>query len=71
MYWADSLGSKYIYSRLEEWSKTYGDFFKPCPYLAERVAEGAPLVRNLKLYFVCPLNIAMKPRTNPEIHKKE
>ncbi len=71
MYWADSLGSKYIYSRLEEWSKTYGDFFKPCPYLAERVAEGAPLVRNLKLYFVYPLNIVMKPHTNPEIYKKE
>ncbi|XP_062175642.1 glyoxysomal fatty acid beta-oxidation multifunctional protein MFP-a-like [Alnus glutinosa] len=43
MYWADSLGSKYIYSRLEEWSKTYGDFFNPCAYLAERAAEGAPL----------------------------
>ncbi|PSS01513.1 3-hydroxyacyl-CoA dehydrogenase [Actinidia chinensis var. chinensis] len=43
MFWADSLGSKYIYSRLEEWSKTYGGFFKPCAYLAERAAKGAPL----------------------------
>ncbi|XP_057467099.1 glyoxysomal fatty acid beta-oxidation multifunctional protein MFP-a-like [Actinidia eriantha] len=43
MFWADSLGSKYIYSRLEEWSKTYGGFFKPCSYLAERAAKGAPL----------------------------
>ncbi|XP_041012143.1 glyoxysomal fatty acid beta-oxidation multifunctional protein MFP-a [Juglans microcarpa x Juglans regia] len=43
MFWADSLGSKYVYSRLEEWSKMYGDFFKPCAYLAERAAKGAPL----------------------------
>lgn len=43
IFWADSLGSKYIYSRLEEWSKTYGEFFKPCAYLAERAAKGAPL----------------------------
>ncbi|KAH8495042.1 hypothetical protein H0E87_018285 [Populus deltoides] len=43
MFWADSLGSKYIYSRLEEWSKTYGEFFKPCAFLAERAAKGAPL----------------------------
>ncbi|XP_065863680.1 glyoxysomal fatty acid beta-oxidation multifunctional protein MFP-a [Euphorbia lathyris] len=43
LFWADSLGSKYINSRLEEWSKTYGDFFKPCAFLAERAARGAPL----------------------------
>ncbi|CAK7333386.1 unnamed protein product [Dovyalis caffra] len=43
LFWADSLGSKYIYSRLEEWSKTYGEFFKPCAFLAERAAKGAPL----------------------------
>ncbi|XP_021290212.1 peroxisomal fatty acid beta-oxidation multifunctional protein MFP2 [Herrania umbratica] len=43
MFWADSLGSKYIYSRLEEWSKMYGEFFKPCAFLAERAAKGAPL----------------------------
>ncbi|KAL6571592.1 hypothetical protein OROHE_003235 [Orobanche hederae] len=43
MFWADSLGSKYIYSRLEEWSNSYGGFFKPCSYLAERAAKGAPL----------------------------
>lgn len=50
MFWADSLGSKYIYSRLEEWSKLYGGFFKPCAYLAERAAQGATLVRNLNHY---------------------
>ncbi|KAH7573552.1 hypothetical protein JRO89_XS03G0170400 [Xanthoceras sorbifolium] len=46
MFWADSLGSKYIYLRLEEWSKLYGEFFKPCAFLAERAANGAPLVQN-------------------------
>ena len=48
MFWADLVGSKYIYSRLEQWSNIYGEFFKPCAYLAERAAQGAPLVRNLK-----------------------
>ncbi|KAI4317570.1 hypothetical protein L6164_025433 [Bauhinia variegata] len=43
IFWADSLGSKYIYSRLEEWSKLYGGFFKPCAYLAARAAKGIPL----------------------------
>ncbi|KAI6693028.1 hypothetical protein NL676_020738 [Syzygium grande] len=43
IFWADSLGSKYIYSRLEEWSKLYGGFFKPCAYLANRAAKGIPL----------------------------
>lgn len=49
MFWADSLGSKYIYSRLEGWSKTYGEFFKPCAFLAERAARGAPLVRESEI----------------------
>lgn len=44
MFWADSIGSKYICSRLEEWTNMYGEFFKPCAYLAERAAKGAPLV---------------------------
>ncbi|KAJ4841285.1 hypothetical protein Tsubulata_009570 [Turnera subulata] len=43
MFWADSVGSKYIYSRLEEWSKAYGEFFKPCAFLTERAANGALL----------------------------
>ncbi|XP_015899895.2 peroxisomal fatty acid beta-oxidation multifunctional protein MFP2 [Ziziphus jujuba] len=43
IFWADSLGSKYIYSRLDAWSKMYGEFYKPCAYLAERAAKGAPL----------------------------
>ncbi|CAL5337879.1 unnamed protein product [Camellia sinensis] len=44
MFWADSLGSKYICSKLEEWSNVYdGGFFKPCAYLAERATKGALL----------------------------
>ncbi|KAI4372492.1 hypothetical protein MLD38_010714 [Melastoma candidum] len=43
MFWADTLGSKYVYSRLEEWTKRYGGFFKPCSYLADRAAKGLPL----------------------------
>ncbi|XP_055814296.1 glyoxysomal fatty acid beta-oxidation multifunctional protein MFP-a-like [Solanum dulcamara] len=43
MFWADTLGSKYICSRLDEWSRMYGNIFKPCSYLAERASKGAPL----------------------------
>lgn len=43
LFWADMLGSKYIYSRLEKWSKQYGGFFTPCAYMAEKAAKGAPL----------------------------
>ncbi|KAI4364451.1 hypothetical protein MLD38_020541 [Melastoma candidum] len=43
MFWADSLGSKYICSRLAEWSKAYGGFFRPCAYLVERASKGALL----------------------------
>ncbi|XWS08580.1 hypothetical protein CRYUN_Cryun40dG0014400 [Craigia yunnanensis] len=49
MFWADSLGSKYIYSRMEEWSNMYGGFFKPCAFLAERAAKGAPLSAPVEL----------------------
>ena len=55
IFWADSLGSKYIYSRLAEWSKLYGEFFKPSAYLAARAAKGISLVRNQRscaLYLV-------------------
>ncbi|MFS7926729.1 putative isomerase, Enoyl-CoA hydratase, 3-hydroxyacyl-CoA dehydrogenase [Helianthus anomalus] len=52
MFWGDSVGSKYIYERLNEWSNLYGDFFKPCDYLAQRAALGAPLIRfSLIIYF--------------------
>ncbi|KAL3011953.1 hypothetical protein AAZX31_07G228400 [Glycine max] len=48
IFWADSLGSKYIYSRLEKWSELYGEFFKPCAYLAARAAKGIPLSASLE-----------------------
>ncbi|GMP68703.1 hypothetical protein CsSME_00028236 [Camellia sinensis var. sinensis] len=41
---SNSLGSKYICSKLEEWSNVYdGGFFKPCAYLAERATKEALL----------------------------
>ncbi|XAR48694.1 3-hydroxyacyl-CoA dehydrogenase [Bertholletia excelsa] len=43
IFWADLLGSRYICSRLEEWSNRYGGFFKPCDYLTQRAAKGASL----------------------------
>ncbi|KAM7276651.1 hypothetical protein ACFE04_018517 [Oxalis oulophora] len=43
IFWADSLGSNYICSKLEEWSITYGEFFQPCRYLAERASKGLSL----------------------------
>ncbi|KAK6913755.1 3-hydroxyacyl-CoA dehydrogenase, NAD binding [Dillenia turbinata] len=46
MFWAESLGAKYIYSRLQEWTLMYGDFFKPCAYLAERASKGALLKKS-------------------------
>ncbi|MCE5165728.1 hypothetical protein HAX54_011914 [Datura stramonium] len=43
IYWADTLGSTYICSKLDEWARMYGNFFKPCDYLAEKAARGFPL----------------------------
>lgn len=43
MFWADSLGANYICRRLEEWTRIYGECFKPCAYLAERAAKGMTL----------------------------
>lgn len=44
MFWADSLGANYICEKLEEWSKLYGNLFKPCSYLTDRAAKGILLV---------------------------
>lgn len=65
MLWADSFGAKYVHSKLEQWTKQYGNFFKPCAYLAERAAKGISLVQtslslslNLAfMYFACKLYI--------------
>uniref|UniRef100_A0ACD5TWF9 Uncharacterized protein n=1 Tax=Avena sativa TaxID=4498 RepID=A0ACD5TWF9_AVESA len=43
MYWADSIGARRIHAKLLEWEVKYGQFFKPCTYLAERAAGGVPL----------------------------
>ncbi|XP_058200097.1 glyoxysomal fatty acid beta-oxidation multifunctional protein MFP-a-like isoform X1 [Rhododendron vialii] len=43
IFWANSIGSTYICSKLKDWSMTHGDFFKPCAYLVERAAKGASL----------------------------
>ncbi|KAL1067726.1 hypothetical protein V6Z11_D12G149900 [Gossypium hirsutum] len=43
IFWADTLGPKYICSKLEKWSKTYGPF-KPCAYLEEKAFKRVSLV---------------------------
>ncbi|KAL3690855.1 hypothetical protein R1sor_004506 [Riccia sorocarpa] len=43
VHWADSVGIKYIVSKLQKWTELYGDFFKPCSFLVERAASGASL----------------------------
>ena len=52
MFRADSLSAKYVYDRLEAWSKDYGQFFKPCEYLAARARQGASLVKDLEIHFL-------------------
>ncbi|KAJ3674471.1 hypothetical protein LUZ60_005087 [Juncus effusus] len=39
MFWADLLGAKNVYKRLEVWSTKYGEIFKPCDYLAKRASK--------------------------------
>ncbi|KAJ8526582.1 hypothetical protein K7X08_029059 [Anisodus acutangulus] len=39
MFWADTIGYKYIYSKLKSWYEAYGDFFKPSTFLEQRVAQ--------------------------------
>ncbi|KAM3376634.1 glyoxysomal fatty acid beta-oxidation multifunctional protein MFP-a [Capsicum galapagoense] len=46
IFWSQSVGSEYICSKLEEWSKEYGESFKPCAYLIERASKRCSLVRN-------------------------
>ncbi|KAG6555757.1 hypothetical protein Mapa_002997 [Marchantia paleacea] len=43
VHWADSVGIKYIVSKLQKWTELYGDFFKPCTFLVERAASGVKL----------------------------
>lgn len=55
MFWADTLGSKYIYERLKKWEITYGGFFKPSRYLEERAMNGTSLVLYFLLRYPCIL----------------
>ncbi|KAJ4783360.1 Peroxisomal fatty acid beta-oxidation multifunctional protein [Rhynchospora pubera] len=43
LFWADTMGANYVYSRLMTWCELYGEFFKPCNYLAERAIRGFSL----------------------------
>lgn len=43
MFWADTIGSEYIYSKLKTWHEAYGDFYKPSTFLEQRAAKGLPL----------------------------
>ena len=61
MFWADSLSAKYVYDRLEAWSKDYGPFFKPCEYLAARARQGASLVKDLEIHFLNSIDASMHP----------
>lgn len=45
LFWADTVGPKYIYERLKRLSETYGDFFKPSKYLEEMAMRGMLLVK--------------------------
>ncbi|XP_022727847.1 glyoxysomal fatty acid beta-oxidation multifunctional protein MFP-a-like isoform X2 [Durio zibethinus] len=59
IFWADTLGSKYICSKLEKWSKTYGAFFNPCAYLAEKALKRTSLVScHLLTFFSLILNLS-------------
>ncbi|KAI5059208.1 hypothetical protein GOP47_0025527 [Adiantum capillus-veneris] len=43
VFWADLIGAKRIATRLNQLSKAYGDFFKPCTWLEHCAATGQPL----------------------------
>ncbi|PIM97821.1 Hydroxyacyl-CoA dehydrogenase/enoyl-CoA hydratase [Handroanthus impetiginosus] len=48
VYWSNSFGSDYVYSKLERWAKEYGDFFKPCDYIGERSTKRISLANEIK-----------------------
>jgi len=43
VFWADSVGSGYIFTKLKKWAELYGSFFKPSGFLEERAMKGMPL----------------------------
>lgn len=44
IFWADTVGPRYLYSCLKKWEDIYGGFFKPSKYLEERAKRDLPLV---------------------------
>ncbi|XP_039127373.1 glyoxysomal fatty acid beta-oxidation multifunctional protein MFP-a-like isoform X1 [Dioscorea cayenensis subsp. rotundata] len=58
MFWADSLGTGYIHTKLENWAKKYGNFFEPSSFLAERAAKSLALV-SINNLFICNKNILL------------
>ncbi|CAG7884642.1 unnamed protein product [Brassica rapa] len=53
LFWADTVGPKYIYERLKRLSETYGDFFKPSKYLEEMAMRGMLLVKESEAHPGC------------------
>ncbi|GFP80637.1 glyoxysomal fatty acid beta-oxidation multifunctional protein MFP-a [Phtheirospermum japonicum] len=47
IYWCNSFEPNYVNSRLEKWSKEYGEFFKPCDYMRELSANTVSLVSRI------------------------
>ncbi|KAF6161658.1 hypothetical protein GIB67_017296 [Kingdonia uniflora] len=43
VFWADAIGSSYIYTSLKKWFEAYGSFYKPLKFLEERATKGMPL----------------------------
>jgi 3-hydroxyacyl-CoA dehydrogenase len=43
MFWADTVGSKAIYERIDEWHKRYGERWKPSALLREIAEKGGAL----------------------------
>ncbi|PKA63465.1 Peroxisomal fatty acid beta-oxidation multifunctional protein [Apostasia shenzhenica] len=43
LFWADTVGSSYIYSKLKGWEHEYGGSFEPSAYLKQRAMKGLPL----------------------------
>jgi hypothetical protein len=66
MFWADSLGTEYVYKRLDAWSKDYGEFFRPCEYLAVRARRGASLVSSVA-WFIHIVGVALWSKIVPFI----
>ncbi|XP_008800762.2 peroxisomal fatty acid beta-oxidation multifunctional protein-like [Phoenix dactylifera] len=54
VFWADTVGAGYIYSRLKKWAEIYGGFFRPSSYLEERANKGLPL----SMHDMSPLEVS-------------